>query len=126
MATDFSRLVLGPSIRAFGRPVTVTPKASQPNAAPYPACGIWTIQVQDVALDDGAVLSTRRLELGIRLRDFQFAPKQGDWISTCAHELPLAYWEGEFDPRANIDLLVDDFRPDGQGGAVLVLKRVKR
>jgi hypothetical protein len=123
---DFSGLVLAPAVAVFGKPVTVTPKASQPLAEPYGANGIWTVEQFDVPLDDGGMLSSRRLKLGIRLADFTFAPKQGDWISIAACELPLAYWQGEFEPGANIDLVVDDFQPDGQGGATLILKRVKR
>jgi hypothetical protein len=123
---DFSGLVLSPNIAVFGKSVTVTPKTSQPLAQPYAANGIWTVEQFDVPLDDGGMLSSQRLKLGIRLADFAFAPKQGDWISTAASDLPLAYWQGEFEPGANLDLVVDDFQPDGQGGATLILKRVKQ
>lgn len=122
---DFSSLVLTPCQDAFGKPVTVTPKASQPFGQPYPARGIWTVEHLDVPLEDGGTLSSRTLKLGIRLAEFSFSPRQGDWISTVACELPLTYWQGEFQAGANIDFLIDDLHPDGQGGAELILKRVQ-
>jgi hypothetical protein len=121
---DFSRLVLGPNISVFGKRVTVTPKASQPNAAPYCVKGIWEVVHVDLVTEDGGNLSSKTLKLGIRLSDFSFAPKKGDWISTPACDLPLVYWQGEFEPGSIIDFLIDDIRPDGQGGATLLLKRV--
>jgi hypothetical protein len=124
MAVDFSELVLAPAIATFGKRVTIIPKASQPYAAPYCANGIWTVTQVDLMTEDGGTLSNRTLKFGIRLADFTFVPKKGDWITTPVCELPLGYWEGEFEPNSNIDLVIDDFQPDGQGGATLVLKRV--
>jgi hypothetical protein len=126
MGTDFSALVLGPCVAVFGWPALVTPLKSQPNAKPYSANGIWTITDIDIPLDDGEVMSNRTLKFGIRLSDFTVAPKQGDWITASVQYLPLTYWQGDFDPGSNIDLIVDDVRPDGQGGATLVLKRITK
>jgi hypothetical protein len=121
---DFSDLVLGPAMDAFSLSVTITPLKSQPLAAPYPARGVWTITDVDIVTEDGGSFSNRTLKFGIRLFEFTVAPKQGDLITTAVSGLPLAYWNGAIDPSGSIDLLVDDFRADGQGGATLVLKRV--
>jgi hypothetical protein len=121
---DFSTLVLGPAMEAFSLPVTITPLKSKPMAAPYQARGVWTITDVDIVTEDGGTFSNRTLKFGIRLLEFTVAPKQGDLITTAVSGLPLAYWQGAIDPSGNIDLLVDDFRPDGQGGATLIVKRV--
>jgi hypothetical protein len=124
MPTDFSGLVLAPAMAAFALPVTITPLVSQKLAPPYSAQGIWTITDLDLVLEDGEAFSNRTLKFGIRLSDFIVAPKQGDWISSAVKNLPLTYWQGDFDPTSNIDLIVDDVRSDGQGGATLILKRI--
>jgi hypothetical protein len=124
MPTDFSGLVLAPAMAAFALPVTITPLVSQKNAAPYAAQGIWTITDLDLVLEDGEAFSNRTLKFGIRLSDYVVAPKQGDWVTSAVKYLPLTYWQGDFDPTSDIDLIVDDVRPDGQGGATLILKRV--
>lgn len=123
MSIDFSALVLAPNLAIFGKSVTVTPKSSQPFAAPYAATGIWTMEHVDVSLEDGSVVSSSRLKFGIRLADFTAVPKQGDWITAAVTDLPLGYWQGDLDPTSAIDLEVADFHPDGQGGATLILKR---
>lgn len=124
MGIDFAALVLAPAMGVFGRPVLIMPLQSQPLAAPYPARGVWTIEDVSIVTEDGGKFSSITLKFGIRLADFTIAPKQGDWISTAANQLPLAYWQGDVDPKANIDFIIDNFTPDGQGGAVLILKRV--
>lgn len=123
MAVDFDALVLGPCMTAFSKPIVVMPTKSQRNAPPYGASGIWTITDLDLVLENGENFSNRTLKFGIRLSDYVVAPKQGDTITTSVKYLPLSYWQGDFDPGANIDFLVDDVRADGQGGATLVLKR---
>jgi hypothetical protein len=125
MSIDFSSLVLAPAMATFGRPVLITPLRSRPTAAPYPARGIWTVESISIVTEDGGNLSSIKLTFGIRLADFTVAPKQGDWISTTAGNLPLAYWQGDIDPNANVDFIVDDFTPDGQGKAQLIVKRIK-
>jgi hypothetical protein len=120
---DFSGLVLAPCINLFGCQVTVTPVKSQPLAQPYGAQGIWTVENVNIVTEDGGVFSNRTIKLGIRMADFTVAPAPGDWISTAASHLPLAYWQGDVDPYAVLDFIVDDQNPDGQGGASLTLKR---
>jgi len=124
MAIDFSSLVLAPNMDAFARPVTITPLKSQPNAAPYDARGIWTMTSVGIATEDSGILSSTTLHFGIRLSEFAIAPKQGDWITSKASQIPLAYWQGDIDPNSIIDFIIDNFSPDGQGGSQLTLKRV--
>jgi hypothetical protein len=61
MGIDFSSLVLAPAMATFAKPVLVTPLASQPNAAPYSARGIWTVQEHDDHRRDGNTFSTVNL-----------------------------------------------------------------
>lgn len=122
---DFSKLVLAPAMAVFSKPVTVTPQRSNPNAAPYSARGVWTVQSTLIIGEMGAPFSSVNLKFGIRFADYPArVPVQGDWITTASCNLPLGYWEGEVDPNANIDFIIDDIIPDGQGGAALTLKRV--
>lgn len=123
---DFSGLVLAPNVLIFGKPVTVTPKKSSPNAAPFTASGIWTVESINIPMDDGSVLSARTLKFGIRMADFPVTLKQGDWITSAVSDLPLGYWQGDFIANATLDLEVVDAAPDGQGGSTLTMKRVSR
>jgi len=124
MSIDFSALVLAPAMATFGRPVLILPIASQPIAAPYPARGIWTVESINIPTEDGGTFSSVKLKLGIRLADFTIAPNVEDRVATAASQLPLAYWQGVLPTDGNIDFIIDNFSPDGQGGAVLILKRV--
>jgi hypothetical protein len=123
---DFAALVLSPSMAVFGKPVTVTPRKSSPNAPPFAANGIWTVTQVDIVTDDGGMLSSRSLKFGINMEDFSVALKQGDWISTPANLLPIGYWQGDFDPNGNLDFEISDVQPDGQGGSTLILKRASK
>jgi hypothetical protein len=115
MAVNFSALALSPAIAVFGKPVTFTPAASQPAAEPYQISGIWEEQHIDIQLDQGGVLSANNLDLGVRLHDFAAVPRQNDIIAISDTTL----WR----PELIGTYLVDDIKPDGQGGAKLVLKR---
>lgn len=123
MPIDFSALVLGPNMTVFSRPFLVFPVASQPLVDPYPARGIWTVASLNIITEGGGVLSTSTLKLAVRLADFVISPKQGDWISVNARHLPMNYWQGPVDLNSNIDFIIDDDEPDGQGGSVFELKR---
>ncbi len=108
MGIDFARLVLGPDMVIFAIPVTVTPTVSQPNGpACYVARGIWTVQDVDVVLEDGSTIASKSYWLGIKLDDFAVPPIKGDGILL----------KGD-------NYLIDQVRPDGHGGAKLVLKAV--
>ena len=111
---DFSALALGPGIAVFARPFTVRPVASQPAAPqPYDGRGVWTSKPTEIVTEEGRVLNTSRLTLGVRLSEFEVAPKARDLVDIPAHlSLPA---EGL--------CWIEDIDPDGQGGATLVLKR---
>ena len=108
MAIDFSALVLAPAMTTFAIPVTITPTVSQPLAAPYANRGIWSVQDVDVMLEDGSMLSSKSYTLGISFADYVVAPSKGDGIALNG---------GNY--------LVDQIRPDGQGGARLILKALQ-
>ena len=109
---DFGGLVLAPAMAVFARPVTVTPLVSQPGAAAYPARGVWAVRAIDVPLEDGTIMNSKVLTLGIRTAEFAVRPRKGDQIEVLAH--------GSL-PRVGI-CLVDDTNPDGQGGMSLIAK----
>jgi len=109
---DFNALVLGPAQDAFSRPVTYYPIKSQPGAPGFPARGIWAIKGADIQLDEGGVLGTDVLTLGVQGSALGADPMKGDRVDIPAH-LSL--------PRVGL-CLVDDDGKDGQGGFSLVLK----
>lgn len=112
---DFSALALAPCLAVFGKPVLFTPAASQPLASPYPVNGIWEEQHVDIPLTEGGVLSANTIDLGVRLDDFAALPAQGDKVAIS----DTTQWR----PELIGNYLVDDVKPDGQGGAKLILKR---
>lgn len=115
MSLDFAALVLGPAMQAFGKPFTVTPSASLPDAAPYRVCGIWEEQHVDIQTMDGGVLSSNTIDLGIKLDDFTAVPQQGDMVALTS----VRDWR----PELLGNYIIDDVKPDGQGGAKIMLKR---
>lgn len=121
---DLDGLVLSQCMNVWAKPVTVTPNASQPLAAPYSARGVWDIHNVAIVTEEGGQLSNRTIKLGIRLSEFTMAPQQGDYITTLSSYLPMAYVQEQIDPTSSIDFVVDDVNPDGQGGACLILRRV--
>ena len=124
MTIDFSSLVLGPCMDAFSKSVQITPVKSQPLAAPYPARGVWTIDNIMAAMDDGAMMSTRVLKLGIKINEFVIPPLQYDFIAVNVGDLPLGYLNDVLQPAGStINFVVDKTQPDGQGGMTLILKR---
>lgn len=120
---DFSSLCLSPQMAIFGRQVMIDPEKSNPNGATYAATGIFTIAAFDIPTDAGGFMTTISIKFGIRMADFAYPPKQGDLLSTPVSNLPVGYWQGWANPTTTLDFLVDDVRPDGQGGATLILVR---
>lgn len=98
-------------MRTFALPVTVTPNDGA--GAAYAAQGIWRYQDLDVMLEDGSSLSSTTITLGIRISDWKVFPKVGYAISADPPK-----WA----PVQARNYLIDKVRPDGQGGASLVLK----
>lgn len=112
---DFDALVLGPAMNAFARPVTVFPLVSQPGQPSFTARGIWARRPADMQLEDGSVLGTDEITLGIRIGEFPIMLKPGDHIDIDAY-LSLT--------RIGLCEMVDDGE-DGQGGYALVLKIIE-
>jgi hypothetical protein len=102
-------------MRVFGKPITVTPAQSQPGKPAYPARGIWEEQHVDIPLGEGGILSANTLDLGIKLDEFAAIPAQGDFVALTATK----FWR----PELIGTYVIDDFKPDGQGGAKIILKR---
>jgi hypothetical protein len=118
---DFDNLVLSKCQNAFAKPLTINPLFSIPGAAPYAARGIWTVRVVDVILDDGGQLTTRTLEIDVRLSELPALPAQGDQITIVGDV------QSEFSGvsiGSQILLQVDDVRMDSGGAAKLLMKRV--
>jgi hypothetical protein len=118
---NFDTLVLNPCQNSFAKPLTINPLMSMPGAIPYAARGIWTVKVVDVILDDGGQLTTRTLEIDVRLSELPALPMQGDQITI------IADVQSEFvgvSIGAPIVLQVDDVRLDSGGAAKLLMKRV--
>lgn len=110
---DFAALALGPGIAAFARPIRFTPERSQRGAPAYAARGVWTSRNVEVPTEDGRILNTRVLTLGVRLSEFAVTPKTRDLVEIpAAGSLPA---EGQ--------LWIEDIDLDGQGGATFTLKR---
>jgi len=124
MPVDFSATVLSAGMSTFAIPVTIDPIASQPGEMPYPARGVFTDQARDLVLDDGAVLSTQDVKIGIRAADmledgspmWRVLPARGDrcTFKTDGSGRPL--------PEARL-MWVSEVGEDGQGGYVLNLRR---
>ena len=102
---DFDALVLAPLQNLFGKPIIVTPIASQPGVAPYVARGDLRIQNVDMPLEDG-IMSTQVITMGVRKADFAVFVAPGDTI--LAGGKPY---------------LIDDTDDDAQGHSILTLKR---
>lgn len=107
---DFAALTLGPTLAAFGRPVTVLAEGSLPA---FDTTGVWAVRAADIRFVDDASLNTTVISLGIRISDWARSPKQFMALRVpAAGGLPD---EGTF--------YIDDVDSDGQGGAKLILKR---
>ena len=128
MAIDFSRLVLGPAMDVFAIPVTWTPTVSQPAQPPYMVNAIWTVKDVDVIMEDGSVLASKSIELGIQYSLFAVPPRKGDGVQITLTEFMIAQMgqvavnRGFANPA---NYLIDQVRPDGQGGARIVLKALQ-
>ena len=77
---DFSSLVLGPAMVAFGQPIMVTPTVSLPAAQPYAVQGVYQFKPVQIPLENGTYHSTNEAHLGIRLSDCPAPPLQGDVV----------------------------------------------
>jgi hypothetical protein len=81
MGVDYSTTIYLPNFEFFSRAVTITPLASQPNAAPYTARGIFNTDEIDVPAEEGAILTDQRTYIEIREFEFAVLPQQGDHVN---------------------------------------------
>lgn len=105
MSIDWNALVLGPCEDTFGVPVTITPVKSMPGAPAYAARGIWTSRTVEIPMDDGTVIRSNNMDVGIRISEFPACPIKGDGVQI-----------------NGANYTIYDVQIDGQGGAKLVVK----
>lgn len=96
-------------INAFAKLVFVMPLASNPASGMYMARADITIRPVDVALENGAILSSQATVLGIETSEFAVLPAPGDQVS--------------YDGGATW-FWVDDTDPDSATGMTLTLKAI--
>jgi hypothetical protein len=102
---DFAALVLGPCEDVLAIPITVTPTRSIPDAAPYCARGIWTSRTVEVPMDDGTIIRSNDMNVGINIVEFPALPMKGDGLLV-----------------GSVNYTIYDVQIDGQGGAKLVVR----
>ena len=101
MAIDFSALVLGPNINSFGVPGTYIPfKYPQQ----FSVSGVFDEAYCENRVVDGMLVTVTVPVFGIKLIDFPNPPLQNDHLILSGR----AY-------------IVREVRPDGHGGATLML-----
>lgn len=96
--------ILKKATKTFGQEVTFYPKAG----GVFKVQAVFDSEYQVLDPETEQVLSANQPGLGVNLNDFPEEPKQGDEVQV-----------GELRFR------VSDKREDGQGGAVLLLNKVK-
>ena len=111
---DFDSLVLSPCQDIFARPVTVTPLKSQPGQPAYAARGVWKAPTANVGLEDGSIMVSQDMTIGVRRVEFAVMVVEGDKIEIDAF-LSLS--------RVGI-CTIDRVNGDGIGDAQIVLKKI--
>ncbi|MCX5496439.1 hypothetical protein OSH11_17160 [Kaistia dalseonensis] len=110
---DFDRLILGPAMDAFARPIIVVPKSG---AAPYGGRGDYREPHTDIQLEDGS-FSTASPTIGIRRSEFARVPQQDDRVYIDVDGLTVI-------PNVSRLFLVADVKPDGEGDVKLILAEI--
>jgi hypothetical protein len=100
MAVDWDQMVLAPNMAVFGECATYSPKGG----SPFQVTGIFDEEYHEVGLLEGPAITSAMPVLGIRLAEFPSPPKQGDQLTVCGKTFA-----------------VREVRPDGHGGAKLML-----
>lgn len=80
MAVNFTTQIYNPTFAVFARPVTFTPKASQPGQPNYVGRGIYTTQLTDIPVEGTAIFSDQVTILDIIDSEFTVVPIQNDEI----------------------------------------------
>jgi hypothetical protein len=81
MAVNFSTNLYSPEQDQFGRPIMVTPIASQPSGGSYQNRGIYDSGPINILLDDGSIFSDQRTIVDICAAEYPVPPQQQDQIS---------------------------------------------
>jgi hypothetical protein len=114
MAVDYSNIIYAKTQDLYGRPVVITPLASQPGHPAYEARGIYRSEAMDVEADENSVFSDQRTVLDVRDLEYDVVPIQGDHISIPATGSIVA--AGDF--------TVIDQDSNGGGETSLTLRRL--
>lgn len=103
MSVDWDKTVIGPLMGVFGQPATYQP----PGGVAFDVSVVYDEAYQELsALDDGSDLTIQTPVAGVQLSEFSVAPEQGGTLTIID--------TGEI-------FLVKQVRPDGRGGAKLML-----
>jgi len=107
MPISWDKMVLAPLMGAFGEPVTYRPAAG----GAYAISGVFDdAYLKEVMFEDASQGVTEvSAVLGVQLSQFTAPPVQNDQLSVAS---------------VNTTYVVRDVRPDGRGGAKLMLSRV--
>ena len=116
MAVNFSIAVYLPCQELFGRPVTITPVASQPGAPAYTNRGIFGTGPVNVDMEDASVFSDQDTILDIRDDEYPVLPEQGDTVDIDEDPTSLRHREGKF--------IVSNRWYNGGGEITLQLKKI--
>lgn len=108
MSIDWNAVVIGPLIGVFGEPVVYMPFAG---GAAFQISGVFDdAYLKEVLFEDASTGVTEvHAVLGVQLPQFASPPIQNDQLSVAS---------------VNTTYVVRDVRPDGRGGAKLVLSKV--
>jgi hypothetical protein len=116
MAVNFSTDLYAAEQDTFGRPVTITPIASQPSQGSYQNRGIYDSGGMNIMLEDGSVFSDQYTILDIRAEEYPVPPQQEDQIN-----IP-------YDPASGLqavgDFEVTNVIDNGGGELTLELKKI--
>jgi hypothetical protein len=117
MAVNFSTDLYSPEQDQFGRPIMITPIASQPSGgASYQGRGIYDTVAVNVMLDDGSIFSDQRTIVDICAAEYVVPPQQLDQIS-----IP-------YDPASGLpplgDFEITNVLDNGGGELTLELKKL--
>jgi hypothetical protein len=116
MGVDWSTSVYLPNFDFFARAATITPLASQPNAAPYAVRGCYDTEELEVPADDGSIMQDQRTIFDIREYEFPVPPVQGDHINIPADRGAM---------EALGDFEVINAWTNGGGETTLVLRKLE-
>jgi hypothetical protein len=116
MAVNFSVALYDIEQDTYGRPITVSPIASQPGGGSYQGRGIYDSGPINILLDDGSIFADQRTIVDIRGDEYAVPPQQQDQISIPYDPLSGLADLGSFEITNVID--------NGGGELTLELKKI--